>query len=81
MEGIDQAVITDLPGLGNAGHRFQGGAVLEYQSLHQRADNFVLRHAGGYMGIQALGFGAITPVQDSLAVSLLDPTLTAVAGG
>jgi hypothetical protein len=34
-------------------------------------------NAGGYMGVEALGFGGISPVQNTLAIAGLNPAFTA----
>ena len=55
--------------------------MLGHQPLQQGGDDIVFRHPGDDMGIELLGFGTVTEVEDLLPVARLHIALAAATAG
>ena len=81
VEGNDPAFVAEFPTLGNAGFWLQRDRVFHCQAFEQRTNNVILRDARDHVGVEALGLGAVTVMQNAVAVARHHVTFTTATGG
>ena len=80
IKSNDSSVVAKVPALGNARFGLQGDRILNRQSFEQSADNVVLRHSRDHVGIQTLGFGTVSVVQNTIAIAAHHIAFATAAG-